>query len=92
LRREGIYSSTISYWRKARDKGALAGLAGPGCGPKAAGAAERRAAELEAENHKLKAELDTARQVVKVQGELAALLEKLSASSATPFCGSEARK
>ena len=27
LRREGLYSSRITEWRKARDAGALAGLA-----------------------------------------------------------------
>jgi transposase len=29
LRREGLYSSHIDYWRKARDAGALAGLGAP---------------------------------------------------------------
>ena len=29
LRREGLYSSHITEWRKARDAGALAGLAAP---------------------------------------------------------------
>jgi hypothetical protein len=29
LRREGLYSSHIVAWRKARDAGALAGLAVP---------------------------------------------------------------
>jgi len=88
LRREKIYTSTIHQWRKARDKGRLDGDP-PRRGPAPKPPALKRVEQLEAETTRLKAELDVARQVVKVQGELAALLERLSASSATQ--GSESR-
>jgi len=39
LRREGLYSSLISEWRKQRDRGALAGLQGNPRGPKVASSA-----------------------------------------------------
>ncbi len=83
LRREAIYTSTISQWRHARDTGRWAG-GQPKRGPVPKPEAVRRIEELEAETARLRSELATARQVVKVQGELAALLETLSASSATP--------
>ncbi len=34
LRREGLYSSLISQWRRQRDRGALEGLQGKQRGPK----------------------------------------------------------
>jgi transposase-like protein len=36
VRREGIYSSYLSRWRQARDRGQLAGLGGQPRGPKPA--------------------------------------------------------
>src|ERR1700742_4957418 len=42
LRREGLYSSLISEWRRARDAGALAGLRQPPGGP----AADTRGAQV----------------------------------------------
>ena len=88
LRREKIYTSTIHQWRTARNRGRFDGDP-PKRGPAPKPPALKRVEQLEAETARLKAELDVARQVVKVQGELAALLEKLSASSATQ--GSESR-
>ncbi len=83
LRREAIYTSTISQWRHARDTGRWAG-GQPKRGPVPKPEAVKRIEELEAETARLRSELARARQVVKVQGELCALLETLSASSATP--------
>jgi transposase-like protein len=77
LRREGLYSSLISEWRRARDAGALAGLKQPRGRP----AADRRDAEiarLRKEKAKLERELATARFVVDVQAKLQALLETIS--------------
>jgi hypothetical protein len=82
LRREKIYTSTISQWRQAKARGRYDGDP-PARGPAPKPAAVKRVEQLEAETARLQAELDVARQVVKVQGELAALLETLSASSAT---------
>jgi transposase-like protein len=77
LRREGLYSSLISEWRRARDAGALAGLKQPRGRP-AADPRDARIARLEREKAKLEQELATARFVVDVQAKLQALLEKLS--------------
>src|SRR6202142_327053 len=77
LRREGLYSSLISEWRRARDAGALAGLKQPRGRP---GADPRDAeiARLRKEKAKLEKELATSRFVVEVQSKLRALLETIS--------------
>jgi transposase len=77
LRREGLYSSLITEWRRARDAGALAGLKQPRGRP-AADPRDARIARLEREKAKLEQELATSRFVVDVQAKLQALLEKLS--------------
>jgi len=85
LRREGLYTSLISEWRKQRDRGALAAL----------GEAKRRGrpptvplqrenARLVAENARLREQLAKQAKVLEVQGELSALLSRLAASSAEP--------
>ena len=82
LRREGLYSSLISEWRRARDAGALAGLKQPRGRP----AADRRDAEiarLRKEKAKLERELAKARFVVDVQSKLQALLETISEGADT---------
>ncbi|MDT2006747.1 transposase [Rhodococcus opacus] len=78
LRRENLHSSLLTEWRRQRDRGALAGLSVPR-GPKPTPAAPDRG--LTAENARLTAELEQAREVIRIQGELSALLEKLSSSS-----------
>lgn len=81
LRREGLYSSLISEWRKQRDKGALAALATkPGRQP--LDPVERDNARLRQRVGRLEDELGTARRVIEVQGKLSALLEELAADSA----------
>jgi transposase-like protein len=92
LRREGLYSSAIAEWRRARDRGALDGLKDKPSGPKPPTREAKKIADLQAALARSDAELATARQVIKVQGELAALLEQLSTSSATPLSGSEGNK
>src|SRR5690625_1319218 len=69
LRREGLYSSQIAEWRKARDVGALAGLAAPR-GRKRRDPQAGRLARLEAEKLRLEKELATTRAVVDVQAKL----------------------
>ena len=86
LRREGLYSSHIVEWRRARDAGALAALAAPrGC--KRRDPQAERIAGLEAERQQLEQELAKARFVVEVQAKLHALLETIS-ESAEPENGS----
>ena len=77
LRGEGPYSSHLTQWRKARDVGALAGLAATR-GPPVADPVERDNHKLKDRNSKLEAELNTARRVIEVQGKVSALLEELS--------------
>ncbi len=80
LRREGLYSSHIVEWRRARDPGALAGLAAPP-GRKRRGPQAERIAQLEADKQRLEQELAKTRFVVDVQAKLHALLETLSESA-----------
>lgn len=82
LRREGLYTSLISEWRKQRDKGALEAL-GKTRGRPPADPVERENARLKAQVAKLAAELDTSRRVIEVQGKLSALLEQLATGSGT---------
>src|SRR5512135_1507323 len=77
LRREGLYSSHIVEWRRARDAGALAALATPR-GRKRRDPQAERLARLEAEKQQLEQELAKARFVMDVQAKLHALLETLS--------------
>ena len=81
LRREGLYSSLISEWRKQRDQGALAGLAQkrgrPEIDPR-----EREVLRLRKELARVERELDKARTVIEIQSKLSALLEGLAAESA----------
>ena len=83
LRREGLYTSLISEWRKQRDRGALQGLAKPQGRPPA-DPVERENARLRRENQRLAGELEKARKVIEVQGKLSALLEQLATDSAPP--------
>ena len=80
LRREGLYSSHLAEWRKAREAGAREGLAPK---PKARrspesvelGRLRRRTAQLEAELARTKTALE-------ITGKVHALLEQLSESAA----------
>jgi transposase len=82
MRREGLYSSLISEWRKRRDKGGLEAL-GQARGRRPADPVERDNARLQGRVAKLEAELDTSRRVIEVQGKLSALLEQLATGGAT---------
>ena len=82
LRREGLYSSLISEWRRARDAGSLAGLGQPRGRP-AADPRDAQIARLHKEKAKLEQELAKARFVVEVQSKLQALLETISGSADT---------
>jgi transposase-like protein len=86
LRREGLYSSLISEWRRQRDRGALEALA-KASGRPSADPLERENARLRRENERLGVELDKARKVIEVQGKLSALLEQLATDSALERAG-----
>jgi transposase len=81
LRREGLYTSLISEWRRQRDRGALEALAKP-AGRQPADPRDREVARLRRENERLAVELDRARKVIEVQGKLSALLDDLATDSA----------
>ena len=88
LRREGLYTSLISEWRKQRDQGALQAL-GAASGRPPTDPREQEMARLRRENTRLQADLAKAHKVIEVQGKLSALLEQLATGSATPPGGGE---
>ena len=76
LRREGIYSSYLSRWRRARDRGQLDGLGSGKRGRKllSDAAAAREIARLQRENERLQARLEQAEVIIEVQKKLSQLL------------------
>lgn len=79
LRREGLYTSHIAEWRKARDAGARDGLA-----PKAKPRRSPERAELERlrrKTERLEAELERTKTALEITGKVHALLEQLSESA-----------
>lgn len=76
LRREGVYSSAISKWRKLRRQGALEALATQPPGPKPAprDPVQDELAQLRAENARLQARLAQVELVLDMQKKVAALL------------------
>ena len=75
LRREGLYSSHVSDWRKARRQGALSTLSRKrGRKPKPIDARDKRIGKLERENARLQEELRRAHLILEVQGKVAGLL------------------
>jgi len=75
-RREGIYSSQLTEWRRARDAGTLAARE-----PGASRRDRREFDKLEKRNKKLEAELERTRLALDIVGKAHALLEKLSESA-----------
>jgi transposase len=81
LRQEGIYSSHITEWRKARDAGSLAGLDGK---PKGSRSADKKEADrLRKKNERLEVELEKTRTALDIMGKVHALLEDISKSADT---------
>jgi transposase-like protein len=76
LRREGLYSSILSEWRKQREAGALEALERPR-GRKPADPLEAENASLRRRLERTEAELEKARKVIEVQGNVSALLGQL---------------
>jgi len=83
LRREGLYSSHLTTWRRQRDRGQLAGLAPKKRGRKP----DPQAAELarlQRENEQLKARLEQAETIIEVQKKLSQMLGLLPAEKDEP--------
>ena len=84
LRREGLYSSHVIEWTRARDAGVLTG---PPTGPAASSKRPRKSAEqielekLRRQNEKLKGDLAKTRMALDIMGKAHALLEGLSESA-----------
>lgn len=76
LRREGLYSSHLVAWRRARDRGELAGLAPKkrGPAPRKRDDRDRKIVELERETRQLKARAERAEALVELQKKLATVL------------------
>ena len=87
LRREGLYSSHLTTWRRQRDKGVLKGLSPQKRGRKRKDELEREVVRLQRENERLQASLEQAETIIDVQKKLSRLL-----GLATEENGRERRK
>jgi hypothetical protein len=83
LRREGLYSSHVTDWRRLRALGGLEAL-GRSRGPKGAHPLVAENERLRATVGRLEARLTRAEKVIAVQGNVSALLRELSLESAGP--------
>jgi hypothetical protein len=86
LRREGLYSSHITDWRRRRRAGGLEALGRPR-GPRAADPLVSENRELREQVTRLEERLERAERVIAVQGNVSALLRELSLGSADPKDG-----
>jgi len=73
LRREGLYSSLLTQWRRDRDRVAKAGLAARKRGPKAR-AVDPRIKQLERENARLERKLKQADTIIEIQKKVSEIL------------------
>jgi len=80
LRREGLYSSIITDWRRQHREGSLVVTPGRSEGGRG-GPSRSELARLRAENERLKRKLAKAEAIIEVQGKVHALLEELSKSA-----------
>lgn len=83
LRREGLYTSHLTAWRKQRKSGALKELGKPR-GRKPVDRREQEIARLERKLERSEAELAKARRVIEIQGNVSALLEEMLGSESAP--------
>ncbi len=82
LRREGLYSSLITDWRRQHRQGLLKAAVGRSDGGRG-GPSMSEVAKLRAENERLKTKLAQAEVIIGVQGKVHALLEEISKSAAS---------
>lgn len=82
IRREGLYSSLITDWRRQHRQGLLKAAVGRNDGGRG-GPSLSEVAKLRAENKRLKTKLAQAEVVIEVQGKVHALLEEISKSADT---------
>jgi transposase-like protein len=84
-RREGLYSSHLGKWREQRDQGALGVLEPKPRGPPGPSSDAVENVKLRRELDRSRSDLQTARWVIEVQGNVSALLEERLSKSATPI-------
>jgi len=84
LRRERLYSSLVSEWRKQRDKGALEVMAATHRGPKPKPAAVVANEKLRARVKELEGQLQTAEELIEAQGKVSGLLQQMVRKSPDP--------
>ena len=82
LRREGLYSSLITDWRRQHRQGLLKAAVGRSGGGRG-GPSTSEVAKLKADNERLRNKLAQAEVVIEVQGKVHALLEEISKGAAT---------
>ena len=73
LRREGLYSSLLTNWRRQREQGALQDMRGRRRGPKPR-PLDPRVKQLEAENRRLQRKLQRAETIITLQKKVAEIL------------------
>jgi transposase len=83
LRREGLYTSHLTYWRKQRKDGALKELGRPR-GRKPADRRDAEIAALRRRAERAEAELAKAKKVIEIQGNVSALLEQMLGTESEP--------
>jgi transposase len=74
LRREGLYSSHLSEWRRLRSQGTLAALAPQRRGRPAAPTTSAELTRLRQENEQLNRQLAAAEAIIEIQKKVSALL------------------
>lgn len=90
LRREGLYTSHLTAWRKQRDQGALDALSKARGRPKA-DARDAEIKRLRRRAERAESELTKARKVIELQGNVSALLEELLQDGSATGDGSSRR-
>jgi transposase-like protein len=83
LRREGLYTSHLTYWRKQQRDGALKELGQPR-GRKPVDRRDEEIAKLTRKLERSEAELAKMKRVVEIQGNVSALLEEMLGSESAP--------
>jgi transposase-like protein len=83
LRREGLYTSHLTYWRKQRKDGALKEL-GQSRGRKPADSRDAQIASLTRRAERAEVELAKMKRVVEIQGNVSALLEEMLGTESAP--------
>ena len=81
LRREGLYSSLITDWRRQHRQGLLKAALGRSDGGRG-GPSLSEVVKLRTENERLRSKLVQAEVIIGVQGKVHALLEEISKSAA----------